>query len=323
MLRKPLIFFIISLISLAGQAQMSDWQKNKKPEYCKWSRVEIKGLIGKKLKIWHEGGVYPTLNTSDNYKWPSINMKVKGGESGWNNYTPKAGDSGVVVHFFTNRGSPHKYIIVLDIKGNYVPVGCNYLTQTNKWDIHERSMYKWKNDSMANVEYARGCAFKLYQAGNGWSRTGRTNLDKQSEAFACNLRETGVDTVLLCKYIFDKGSLPQEKAFVLWLQEGRGYIKSFFNNERRQPTENTIVAFDAQSLINYFFEHRIDTVTTKPADDKYLISHNMGYSIQLHTNTIFFREQYQDLTIASDPQHPKSVWWKMIAGQLSGIQKEQ
>jgi hypothetical protein len=126
---------------------------------------------------------------------------------------------------------------------------------------------------------------------------------------------------MLCKYIFDNGSLPIEKAFVLWLDSGKGFVKSFFNNSKHQPTQNKIVSFDAGILINYFFENKIDTVTSEPKAE-IQISHSLGYSIQLYTANYFYRERLTDFVIRQDKKHPKAVWWNLISEKLAILKKE-
>jgi hypothetical protein len=146
------------------------------------------------------------------------------------------------------------------------------------------------------------------------------NIDKQSEGFACDLIARGIDTIMLCKHILDNGSSPDEKAFILWLDNGQGYVKSFFNNSDHQPTNNSVVSFNSNELINHFFVNRLDTVTSEPIS-KISISHSLGYSIQLYTPGFFYRERLTDFIIQQDKKHPKSVWWNMISDRL-GILKE-
>jgi hypothetical protein len=201
-----------------------------------------------------------------------------------------------------------------------VPVGCYYITSIDKPDIHEQSVRDWINDSIANINYAAGCLFKIRNVNSKWSRAGGTNLDKMAESFACDLVAKGIDTVLLCKHMFDNGALAIEKAFILWQQGGKGFVKAFFNNADFKPTENKIISFDAAALIDYFFTHRIDTITTEPQSEIW-ISHSLGYSIQLYTPNSFYRDRLTDFIIRQDKVHPKSVWWNMIAEKLGVLKK--
>lgn len=146
-------------------------------------------------------------------------------------------------------------------------------------------------------------------------------IDKLSEDFACDLTLKSIDTIMLCKYIFDNGSTTEEKAFILWLDKGQGFVKSYFNNSDHEPTQNKVVPFDSKKLINYFFENKIDTVTTEPQSEIYP-SHSMGFSIQLYTLAFFFRERLTDFIIKEDKAHPKAIWWSMISEQLSTLKEE-
>lgn len=307
-------------LSLKSQV-LNNYKRIIKPDYCFKNTESAKGLTGKQVKIWHEGGIYPTLNEVKNTKWPSEDMKKRGGENGWGSFKPKPGDTGTIVHIFPNKGSANNNIYLLKIKDYYVPMGCYYLTDIDKPDSHKESEQEWINDSILNVAYAAGCKFKIRNLNNKWSRAGSMKIDKLSEEFACGLTAKGIDTVMLCKYIFDNGSLPIEKAFVLWLDNGQGFVKSFFNNSRHQPTENNVISFNSGELINHFFKDRLDTVTTEPQAE-ISISHSLGYSIQLYTPGYFYRERLTDFLIRQNNTHPKAIWWHLLSERLAILKEE-
>ncbi|WP_218155320.1 hypothetical protein [Chitinophaga sp. YR627] len=313
-----LIFF--SNMTLKGQA-LIHYKKVIKPDYCLKDSIDAKDVIGKLVKIWHEGGVYPTLNMMKEMKWPSEEIRKKGGQSGWGTFRPKAGDVGIVVDIFTEKSGVNKHIYLLKIEDNYVPVACSYITGNDQLDCHKQSEQDWINDSLTNVKDAAGCKFKIRNINNRWSRAGLNNIDKQSEDFACSLIEKEIDTVMLCKYIFDNGSLPGEKGFVLWVDNGHGYVKSYFNNSRHEPTSNEVISFDSKELIDYFFINRLDTVTSDPKSEIW-ISHSLGYSIQLYAPDFFYRERLTDFAIRQDITHPKSIWWNMISERLTILKQE-
>lgn len=248
-------------------------------------------------------------------------MRQRGGRSGWDAFDPKAGDTGTIVNIFYNKGASHPYIYLLKIGQYYVPIGCGYVTDIDKPDMDQQAQQDWINDSIANVNYAAGCKFKINNVNEHWNRAGLTNLDKESEVFACELTAKGIDTIMLCKHIFDNGSLPIEKAFILWLDNGKGYVKAFFNNSKHQPTNNKIQPFESKELIDHFFTNRIDTVTSEPQTDV-TISHSLGYSIQLYTPHIFYRERVTDFAIRQNKTHPKSIWWNMITEKLVPLKAE-
>ncbi|ACU60368.1 hypothetical protein [Chitinophaga pinensis] len=313
-----LIFF--SNLTLKSQA-LIHYSKTIKPDYCLKDSIDVKDVIGRPVKIWHEGGVFSTLDMSKKIKWPSEEIRKRGGQSGWGTFEPKAGDTGIVTHIFTEKSGVNKYIYLLKIQGNYVPVACSYITSVDLLDSHKQYEQDWINDSINNVNYAAGCKFKIRNVNNSWSRAGLNNIDKQSEDFACSLIKKGIDTIMLCKYIFDNGSLPGEKGFILWIDNGQGYVKSYFNNASHEPTNNKAMSFDSRDLIDYFFINRLDTVTSTPKSEIW-ISHSLGYSIQLYVPGFFYRERLTDFIIKQDTTHPKSIWWNMISEKLMTLKQE-
>jgi hypothetical protein len=293
--------------------------KTERPNYC--AKDMAKNLIGRQAKIWHGGGVYSTLNLGSFFKGLPAEWKAKGGKNGWGAFKPKAGDTGTIVHVFTENRSGSKSIYLLKTNNYYVPVGCYYLTDIEKSDSQKEANQHYLRDSIENVKYASGCKFKLRNVNGSWSRAGLMNIDKVSETFVCDLASKGIDTVMFCKYIFDNGSLPKERAFALWLDKGQGFVKAFFNNSKHQPTENGIVSFDVKSLVDYFFLNRLDTVTTEPKSEV-SISHSLGYSIELKVPSLFFRERLTDFIIRQDKGHPKAIWWNMISEKLRTLKEE-
>ena len=128
------LFFSFNIIALTTKLHsqvLYSFATIEKPDYCSKDTFKIKNLIGRKAKIWHEGGVYSTLNLSNAYNDLSNEIKTKGGKSGWGNYNPKAGDVGTIVHIFPEKENNSKYIYLLKIDDNYIPVGCYYLTVNN------------------------------------------------------------------------------------------------------------------------------------------------------------------------------------------------
>ncbi|HVU58639.1 MAG TPA: hypothetical protein VHD83_26450 [Puia sp.] len=319
---KALLSFILLLSTMGTYSQSAIRSVNsEQPDYCSYDPFKMKTFIGRRAKILHEGGVYSTLNETNTFKGLPEEWGRKGGQNGWNDYRPKAGDTGTIVHVFIEKGSNRRYsryIYLLKIGDNYVPVGCSYLTDVDKLDSYERLTQHYLQDSLENIKYASGCKFKLRNVNGNWSRAGRMNIDKVSESFACDLVSKGIDTVMLCKYILDNGASPLEKAFVLWLDHGKGYGKAFFSNLKDQPTEKSVVSFDARPLIDYFFLNRLDTVTTEPQAAIY-IDHSFGYSVELQVPSLFFRQRLTEFLIRQNKTHPKAAWWNMIAEKLAAI----
>lgn len=290
-------------------------------DFCKKDTAEAHIVnIGQKAKIWHEGGIYSSLASNKHIKWPSEEIKRKSNQFAWKK-TPKAGDIGTIVHVFPQKDNNPSYIYLLKFDNYYVPVHCGYLVHANQPDVNEQSQLRWIRDSLENVKYAAGCQFKLWGVNGNWSRTGMTDLDKMGESFACKMASLGIDTVMLCKYMGGNGPTIFEKAFVLWIDNGQGFVKAFFNNSKHQPTENKIVPFDANTLVNHFFVNRIDTVTSEPKTELYE-SHSMVHSIQLYIPGHFYRKGSEEYLIRRDTKHPKVIWYTMILEKLSVIKPD-
>ena len=181
-IQKQLLLICLSFTSIHVRSQvLRSYIKSEKPNYCLKDSAKSKSVLGRQIKIWHEGGIYSTLNTTNKFKWPSKEIKSKGGKNGWKGYVPQAGDIGTVAQIFYDKGSSLKYIYLLKVKDNYVPVACNYLTNADKLNSHEEGEQKYIQDSINNIKYAAGCKFKIQNIKGSWSRAGLMNIDKVSE----------------------------------------------------------------------------------------------------------------------------------------------
>ena len=296
---------------------------SERPDFCSADILDSDSIIGRQVKIWDDGGVYEDLNKGNTYQFPTEEIRRKSGKNywKWRMYRPKEGYIGTVVHIFRNEKQSHFNIYLIKVGNNYVPIDCTSLTEPHLLTDKEETQQYYIQVANENVLYAKGCKFKISNQNRSWSRAGIMNIDRVSEIYACNLISEGIDTVLLAKYIFDNGSLPREKAFVLWIDKGQGYLKAFFNNSQHAPTENEVVLFDTKCLINHFFENRIYAVKKKPKVQRQF-SHSMGYSVQLYTPNYFFRERLRDDFLNQDTEHPKIIWWNLISDKLGNIQQE-
>lgn len=310
---KSLFFGLLILTCGTRTYGQRIWGKG---DFC--SKQNGRERVGQKVKIWNNGGIYTSINLSDNLEWPNTDIKNKSGQNYWGKYYPQSGDTGTIIHVFKyddGRVASAKRIYLLDINGNYVPIGCGYITTVDRMDENEESEHWRINDSIRFLKYAAGCEFKTNGINDCWNRAGICAIDTMPEIFICNLKSSGIDTLILCKYIYDNGSSPSEKAFVLWVDNGKGFIKAFHNNKKHKPTESKIIPFEVQPLVQKFYEYKLDTVKTYPKA-KYWLSHSMGYSIQLYTPTTFFCDRVVDYLLNTDKQHPKSLWWTLITDRL-------
>lgn len=297
----------------------------EKTNFCDSTKGKL--LFGTFAKIWHNGGIYEDLNKIKTFYFPTKEMRKKGGKSGWGKFYPQNGDIGQIVYateYDEKAVGSAKIIYILQIKDNYVPISCGYLTDTNKLD-NDKEWEKWAyEDSIGSVKYAAGCSFKTSGINDCWNRPGLFKIDIISETFACNLKDSlDVDTIILCKYIFDNGSTPSEKAFVFWQHNGQGYLKSFFNKEQHSPTENKLISIDWSDIYQYYFTNHIDTITTDP-EPSFWMSHSMGYSIQFYSPTTkYFCSRLQNHYWETDKgNHPKTKLWQLVHDKVKDIKPE-
>ncbi|RYY93933.1 MAG: hypothetical protein EOO11_18870 [Chitinophagaceae bacterium] len=268
------------------------------------------------MRVRHTGGIYNSLPAGYFAGLPAEWLRGSSGGR-WNGGGPQAGDTGTIVHIFpASDGAQHIYL--LQFGKDYVPIGCNYLALPGEPVTEAETHAVYLSDSLRNAREANRCNFKLRNVNGQWARTGLTALDSLSENFACARRSAGADTVLLAKYIFDNGALPSEKAYVLWLEQGRGYAKAFYNNTAGKPTQSPVRPYPVAALLQPFFAGRLDTVTSVPKQEV-MISHNMGYSIQVQAPRFFFRKRFQDMEVRQDPAHPLAAWWLLLAGEMKNL----
>jgi len=316
--KRSIVGLVISLCllgNLQGVAQHTIGNRYQ-CALCDSAGLNPQHLIGRTFKILHYGGVRPGFNESKTYPWPSEEMRKKSGESGWEDFKPATGDTGRLVDVYYEDGMP---VYILSIKGYYVAISCSYLGRGYQFDTNESSLIYHIADSIQNLAYADGCKFKLLQVNGNWAEAGHLNIDKIAETFACDLVSKGIDTVMLCKYI--GGNSPTSRSFITWETSGNFYLKCFYRDfETDTLKETAIKPFDAAELFNYFFAEKIYELTTDP-DYKFVMSHCSGYTIQVYTPDIFYRQSFSDCDIYQGQEHPKAVWWRMVGAKLETIEE--
>lgn len=306
-LKKMLVWcLLISWLCLNNSAFGQD-----KEDFC--SKQNGKQRIGQTVKIWSNGGIYTSINLSEELEWPNKEIKDISGKNAWGEFYPQTGDIGIIIHVLKKNDWP---LYLLNIKGYFVPIGCSNITTVSQMDQNEESRHWRIQDSIWSVKYAAGCEFKTRGINNCGNRAGVFPIDTMPEIFICNLKSSGIDTLMLCKYIYDNGSSPMEDAFVLWVDNGNGFLKAYYNSVDHKPRTSKIKpSSEVQSLVQKFFEYDLDSIKSHPkAKDS--PSHSMGYSIQLYTPTTFFCGRLTDYFLDSDKQHPKSLWWTLVKKAL-------
>lgn len=241
-----------------------------------------KNLIGQKLKIYHNGGVYTTANGIDSkfIEWKNEEIKTKAGKSHWKNFEPETGDIGEVIQI--GKTKYDELIYILKIDSFYVPIKCNYLTQKNNLSSEELIEQRWKDIE----KYGEGnCNFKKNRFNEVFNRAGIVEIDKLAENYACNLRETGIDTIMLIKIISDNGSSPNEIEYIFWYENGQGFKTAFKNKKEHQPTQTEVEKYDWEDILIYYNHNVKGTELIFP---QYFISHWTNLIVQLYQGEEFY-----------------------------------
>jgi hypothetical protein len=293
-----IILALLFVQNLFGQNQYSYIEKTEeKIDYC-GKLNSVKELIGQEVKIWHNGGIFSTLNGSDIIKWPNDEIKKIAGKEYWDGYEPQIGDIGKIV--FVSKSKYKEIIYILKIKDYYVPIKCSYIVSPESLDVNQAHQKRW--DEI--YAYGEGdCNFKKFGINDTWNRAGITEIDRMSESFACELKTKGIDTLMLVKRISDNGSSPYEKEYVLWKENGQGYLKTFENNEKHNPTQTEPKKFDWDDLINFYEERNVSSETKQPES---IISHFTNLIVQFYNGSNFYAFGMQ-LVCKEEDEKLKSV----------------
>lgn len=281
-MNKQIIYIILlfTFQTLVGQNKVSYLEKSEEPiDFC-GKLKKVKPLKGTFAKIWHNGGIYSTLNGSDNIKWPNSEIKKIAGNEYWKDFEPQIGDIGEII--FVTKSKYKEIIYILKIKDYYVPIKCSYLVNTNSLDVKEAEQKRWDEITA----YGKGdCNFKKFGINDTWNRAGIAEIDKISESFACELKTKGIDTLMLVKRISDNGSSPYEKEYILWKENEQGYLKIFENNEKHKPTQTEPEKFEWDDLIYFYEENNVSSEAKKPES---IISHFTNLIVQFYNGSDFY-----------------------------------
>ena len=106
-----------------------------------------------------------------------------------------------------------------------------------------------------------------------------------SAVFGCSLKSSGIDTLMSVKRIFDNGSSPNEKEYVLWKENGQGYSKTFENNEEHQPTQTEPEQFDWDDLISFYEENNVSSGKEIPNS---VVSHWTNLIVKFYNGSDYY-----------------------------------
>lgn len=267
--------------------------------------------VGHKLKIYNDGGIYSTANGIDSkfIEWKNEDVKLKAGKSHWGNFEPKTGDIGEVIQI--GKTKYDELIYILKINSFYVPIKCNYLTQEKNLSSDEQYEQRLKEIE----KYGEGnCNFKKNGFNGVGNRAGIVEIDKLAENFACNLREKGINTVMLIKLISDNGSSPNEIEYIFWYENEQGFKTTFKNNKKHKPTQTEIEKYDWKDILNYYNQNVKGTELKFP---EYFRSHWTNLIIQLYQENEFYSYGMQLAIKKEDESLPNVKFVRYIEQKLN------
>lgn len=286
------------------------YDKFSKDDFCGIGDTSM--IIGMKMKIWHEGGVYTSIGDSRIDYFGNIELQRKARKSQWEDgFLAKAGMVGVVlaVSKFNPGNARSGYrILLLDIDGNIVAIGCGYIVEGNEMDHLEESIYYERQEEIKKIEYSNGCVFRFRNFNDCFNGAGLTKLDSISENFACQLAEIGIDTVLLVKNIFDNGRRNNETAFVAWpLNDQVIQI-----NRYKYDSDGSMV--EIRDTIEYCNIFNSLAINQEKPPSSISVSHSIGYVVTLKVGKDYFCDRFRmfDIQYADNQNHPKITYWKLI-----------
>lgn len=268
-------------------------------------------LVGQNLKIYHNGGIYSTANGKDSkfIEWKNEEIKTKAGKSHWKNFEPKTGDIGEVIQI--GKTKYDELIYILKIDSFYVPIKCNYLTQESNLSSEQELQQRGKEIE----QYGEGnCNFKKNGFNGVGNRAGIVEIDKLAENYACNLRETGIDTIMLIKLISDNGSSPNEIEYIFWYENGQGFKTTFKNNKKHKPTQTEIEKYDWKDILNYYNQNVKGSELIFP---QYFISHWTNLIIQLYQREEFYSYGMQLAIKKEDEDLPNVKFVRYIEQKIN------
>jgi hypothetical protein len=284
-----LILCLSQFFRLNAQTLVNALESNK-PNYC--DSIVKEDLIGQKVKIWHKGGCI-----------------------GCTDFKPTSGMIGEIVDIYSPYSDQTIYVI--NFNDTLVEFDCKYLTDPSLPDIDMAWAIADSIENKRMEEYANGCPFKTRDINGNWNRAGLFNIDTISESFACGLLNSGIDTIMLVKYIYDNGSSPFESAYVLWQENGEMYLKTYYNNSDHLPEGQEVEEFDWSKISNFYFANRLDTVVSYP-ETKYYQSHDMGFVVMFYSPGYdFFCDRLPNYIFIKSKRHIKSKFWKLVFEDLS------
>ncbi len=174
-------------------------------------------------------------------------------------------------------------------------------------------------DSQASIELplsVQNCEFKIHHNNGMYNREGAFPIDVLAETFACDLQSSGIDTLMLIKHF----SGQDDEEFVLWIDSGAMYMKSFGINGNG-ACENDVVLYDWSSILTYYFEEEVYLEHELPHTGC-RCSMSEAISVQFrcgddHFYNQFLKGQYYDLNFVDD-NNKMVIFFDMIYREFIG-----
>ena len=119
---------------------------------------------------------------------------------------------------------------------------------------------------------------------------------------------------MLVKRISDNGSSPLEKQYVLWKENGEGYLKIFENNEKHKPTQTEPEKFYWNDLIGFYEQNNVASERTKPES---IISHFTNLIVQFYNGNEYYSFGMQLLCKEEDEKLINVQFIRLINNRLT------
>ncbi|MCW3808067.1 hypothetical protein [Plebeiibacterium marinum] len=284
-----LILSVLCVNTMYSQDTSSGLSTNDEPiDFC-GDMDNLKTFIGTSVKIRHNGGIYSKLNKGDYISFPNDSIKHLAGKDMWGDFYPQSGDTGVVIS--VSKSKYDEIIYVIKIDKYYVPIKCSYLVNISELSDDERWKLEYSKWEKERETYGKGeCNFKKHNINNIYNRPGITEIDSISEDFACNLKNKGIDTIMLVKSIFHHhgpGCSVLDMVCVLWYDNDEGFLRYYsFNEEKKLIIQNQ--KLDWYDVIKYYRKKELNQNSEMPKGGSHL--HNTV--IQFYLGKEFFNCEY-------------------------------
>ena len=142
-------------------------------------------------------------------------------------------------------------------------------------------------------------------------------IDEQIISFRDSLNEIGIDTVLIYRHWkYTNGFNGYGK--VIWAKNGKFYqFKSIFENEANKYGIKSlgIQKVKKDSLICFYFQNRLDTITENPTQSMISMSHDASHFVEITIKDFSYCFVIKGLVVSFNPVNLRAKWINMLADE--------